>query len=426
MSWEYEVSVDDGGQQRDYINIRTATDVALGEELCVPRHLGSSRSGLRDMLGAAIKALEASPEVTILAGHDDGSGQGSTGDIREGVLTSSSLNSIEMRCSPLHGNGVYAKTSFKQGDVVEISPMLLIQRWEIGRCFIDHRFPAAQVAPPHGTSKVALGLGSVFNHNDTPNLGYRDAKTVGCNAAQTYSQCYYATRDIAQGEELFISYGAAWWKSREHKEIKLGEWRLKHGETLQGRPFYDHPNVAQWCEKVNLAKKQAGTGSSGEELLLNPEVLEVLHNAFMEAEDGNTAPLEAWKMTCDLLQETAQLRGGLDTPLRDTGERAIHRQVMFGHVQNIKWLVRNGADVNASTAPSLDMSPDGTASSSLCPMHVAAIYGRMEALVLLQGAGADINCKRLDGVTPLDFAEDTEQAEAAAWLLLRGGIRGVA
>merc|ERR1712014_3597 len=145
-----------------------------------------------------------------------------------------------------------------------------------------------------------------------------------------------------------------------------------------------------------------------------------------DADDGAIQVLETWKMTCDLLQETANLRGGLDTPLRESGERAFHKAVMFGNVQNIKWLVRNGADVNAATAPSLDMSPDGTASSSLCPMHVAAIYGQMEALAILQGAGADINCKRLDGVTPLDFAEDTEQAEAANWLLLRGGVRGVA
>mmetsp|Transcript_30500 Transcript_30500/g.48907 ORF Transcript_30500/g.48907 Transcript_30500/m.48907 type:complete len:218 (+) Transcript_30500:55-708(+) len=209
--------------------------------------------------------------------------------------------------------------------------------------------------------------------------------------------------------------------SDEVKELVL--WRLRHGETEQGRPFYDKAGFGQWCDLVNVANQ--GTEEGKESAHVSPAGVEEMHRAFVHAEDGDLPALEEWKSMCDALKETARIEGGLDAPLRDSGERALHRQAALGHVQNLSWLVQNGADVNAVTAPSLELSPNGGSSSSLCPVHVAAIYGQIGALAVLREAGADLNCRRPDGVTPLDFAEDTEQPEAAAWLQTRGGIRGL-
>ena len=54
------------------------------------------------------------------------------------------------------------------------------------------------------TQALALGLGSIFNHSNRPNIGYRkdlEQETI----------TYTALRDIGSGEELCISYGPKLW-----------------------------------------------------------------------------------------------------------------------------------------------------------------------------------------------------------------------
>jgi len=51
---------------------------------------------------------------------------------------------------------------------------------------------------------LALGLGSMFNHNRNPNVGWeRDI--------QTESIRYFTLQNIVEGEELCISYGMKLW-----------------------------------------------------------------------------------------------------------------------------------------------------------------------------------------------------------------------
>ena len=51
---------------------------------------------------------------------------------------------------------------------------------------------------------LALGLGSMFNHMRSPNVGWeRDIPTQSIR--------YFAVRDIMEGEELCISYGPKLW-----------------------------------------------------------------------------------------------------------------------------------------------------------------------------------------------------------------------
>eukprot|EP00927_Polykrikos_kofoidii_P045112 TRINITY_DN38990_c0_g1_i1.p1 TRINITY_DN38990_c0_g1~~TRINITY_DN38990_c0_g1_i1.p1 ORF type:complete len:216 (+),score=40.98 TRINITY_DN38990_c0_g1_i1:1-648(+) len=207
----------------------------------------------------------------------------------------------------------------------------------------------------------------------------------------------------------------------------LVQWRLKHGETEQGRPFYDKPSFSQWCSLVNMANERAEEGAAVDErnVKLSPASVEELHRACVFANEGEIGSLATWKAMCDALQETAQLSGCIDAPLRESGERATHVASQHGHVRNLKWLLQNGADANASCAIALGLAADGSASSGLCPAHCAAMYGQVGALVVLHEAGADLNCRRPDGATPLDFAEDTEQIEAAAWLSCRGAVSGL-
>ena len=57
------------------------------------------------------------------------------------------------------------------------------------------------------TAALALGYGSLYNH-----------ASVGNNAkyehASRYTFRFLATKPIAVGEEILVTYGPEWWKSR--------------------------------------------------------------------------------------------------------------------------------------------------------------------------------------------------------------------
>lgn len=211
-------------------------------------------------------------------------------------------------------------------------------------------------------------------------------------------------------------------KNLSNEQLVLVKWRLEHGETPQGRPFYDAPSFAKWCEAANAAKQQSQAGPGPTEF--SPEVVEQMHFAFVNAQEGAQAELEAWKRFCGMLAETEQIKGAINAPLRDTGERATHRAAELGRTNNLKWLLENGADINAPTAPALELAQDGSASLSLTPVHVAAMNGQVAVLEFLKVAGADLNARRPDGATALDFAADAEQSMAASWLANNGAMAG--
>eukprot|EP00435_Cladocopium_sp_Y103_P057743 s25_g20.t1 len=203
------------------------------------------------------------------------------------------------------------------------------------------------------------------------------------------------------------------------EQLKLVKWRLEHGETITGRPFYDDPKFAKqesegrFCTVANEAEKKSQAGEVGKMFgkPLSPEVVEEMHFAFIYAEDGSLDALDAWKRFCDMLRETEKILGAIDAPLRDSGP-------------NLKWLVDNGADINATTAPALQLSPAGDMSLGLTPVLVAAQFGQIKALEILKSAGADLNFARVDGATALDLAIDQEHSETAAWLEQNGVAKG--
>ncbi|CAJ1405193.1 unnamed protein product [Effrenium voratum] len=184
---------------------------------------------------------------------------------------------------------------------------------------------------------------------------------------------------------------------------------------------------ARFCEIANEAEKKSKAGEAGKLFgrLLTPEVVEELHAAFIWAEDGAMDPLDGWKRFCSMLQETEKIRGAIDAPLRDTGERATHRAAETGKLQNLKWLLDNRADINATTAPALELSPAGDVSLGLTPVLVAASFGQTKALELLASLGADLNLARADGATALDLAADKDHAETVSWLEQNGAVRGL-
>jgi len=99
--------------------------------------------------------------------------------------------------SPVHGRGVFASELIKAGEILEECHFFLVPSdVQYPQILHDHFF-----SWPKRTSEnfaVCLGFGSIFNHSDdSPNADWEtDTKKL--------KFIFFATRDIFEGEEIFI------------------------------------------------------------------------------------------------------------------------------------------------------------------------------------------------------------------------------
>ena len=116
---------------------------------------------------------------------------------------------VFLKESKYGGKGVFTNKPIKQGDTVEISPYLLVPINDISETNIlkDYVFQCDDC-----NHLLVLGYGSMYNHQDNPNLRYQ------YNDDQTMFS-YLANRDIECDEELCISYGDQYWTGRETKKV---------------------------------------------------------------------------------------------------------------------------------------------------------------------------------------------------------------
>lgn len=211
LIWQYEESLDGMGQLRRYIVLRAVRHIVESEELCVLRKCGR-RGVLRDMLGTILKVLHSWHGIKLQCMPDFPA----SAIIREGILLYPSARDIEVRCSPLHGNGVFANRAFQKGELVEVAPSLHILNREFeldGLCTTLNDYWAA-VEGHDELSQLDLGFGAIYNHSDGPNLERKKLKTLHCPRAQRLGTGFFATRAIERGEELCHSYGQGYWEVR--------------------------------------------------------------------------------------------------------------------------------------------------------------------------------------------------------------------
>ncbi|KAG6890802.1 hypothetical protein C0995_003235 [Termitomyces sp. Mi166 len=109
-----------------------------------------------------------------------------------------------IRRSDDKGRGVYASRAISAQTLIEISPVLFFSKEEYaehGRFTVldDYTFKWTD-----GRMALALGLGSLFNHSEQPNVSY-------VLDTSTESIRYTTVRDIAPDEELCIFYGHSLW-----------------------------------------------------------------------------------------------------------------------------------------------------------------------------------------------------------------------
>lgn len=102
------------------------------------------------------------------------------------------------------GRGVFARRNFRQGEIVETTPVLLIHcPWDqLSREIQAVVYDWAFLTSTEGTVwALALGPGSLVNHSDKPNLSFE--ADVDLQAL-----VYRALIDIPLGDELTIDYNA--------------------------------------------------------------------------------------------------------------------------------------------------------------------------------------------------------------------------
>ena len=110
------------------------------------------------------------------------------------------LNKIAVKKSSRHGFGVFAEKKIRKGEIVEQCYFILSNGWDDS--LEDYYFAAKR------KYAVFLGYGSIYNHSDEPNADYN------INIKKRIATIK-ADRDIQKGEEILISYGDNWFKSRD-------------------------------------------------------------------------------------------------------------------------------------------------------------------------------------------------------------------
>lgn len=115
--------------------------------------------------------------------------------------------------------------------------------------------------------------------------------------------------------------------------------------------------------------------------------------------------------------------------------------IFFGHGELARWLIEQGADVNAAAANAMRVAPVHAAAAACdretmrmllergadpnarqqmhyTPLHGAASRGDIEMAKLLLAHGADRDAKASDGMTPADVARKYAHPEFAEWIAL--------
>lgn len=119
--------------------------------------------------------------------------------------TQHSTSKVAFGKTPDKGIGVYAKTSLRNGEVVEIAPLLLVDSDAMAVDNLnDYIFTVNKEKDIYA---IALGYGSLYNHDEKPNADWHiDIENEQLRIV--------AIEDIQEGQEVTVSYGKSYWETR--------------------------------------------------------------------------------------------------------------------------------------------------------------------------------------------------------------------
>lgn len=120
---------------------------------------------------------------------------------------------IEIKPSPVHRYGVFAKKDIYPNEVVEECPIIIFDKLTQ-----DYQEAVAtRRAFNYGGDccVIALGYGSMYNHSEDPN-----AKPKADQENNILN--FIATKHIPAGTEIFINYGSGYWNAYSDKKSMFG------------------------------------------------------------------------------------------------------------------------------------------------------------------------------------------------------------
>ena len=105
---------------------------------------------------------------------------------------------IKIKKTKKLGRGLFATESIPAKTVIEKSPLIVIPAIESVK-FEDSTLGSYVYEFKDGLG-IALGYGSLFNHNDNPNVAWKVLEKEKCIL-------FWAIKDIPPDQQLFIDYG---------------------------------------------------------------------------------------------------------------------------------------------------------------------------------------------------------------------------
>ena len=114
------------------------------------------------------------------------------------------------------GWAVFAARDFKTDEIVELTPFFIpLFKHETQHSALDH-YVFGFTRDGTILNTVLLGNGAFYNHHEQPNLKYIQVIKPGDDDDIPHMVGFRATRDIAAGEQLYISYGSTeeWFEKR--------------------------------------------------------------------------------------------------------------------------------------------------------------------------------------------------------------------
>jgi SET domain-containing protein len=106
---------------------------------------------------------------------------------------------LEVRKTKREGRGVFALKKIKKGTVIHRAEFLKVNDDDIDHC---HDIAIYAFTYTKKYSAICLGIGSLINHRLEPNAEVSFVKYKNHEMME-----FETIRDIAKGEQVFISYG---------------------------------------------------------------------------------------------------------------------------------------------------------------------------------------------------------------------------
>ncbi len=108
---------------------------------------------------------------------------------------------VDVRASSKGGRGVFSNRTYKKGDTIELCPGIINKYDDLVGKIKDYVFKYDD-----NNSFIAFGYCSMYNHSDDPNAIWKVLNESELKIS--------ALKDINVGDEIFISYGENYWKTR--------------------------------------------------------------------------------------------------------------------------------------------------------------------------------------------------------------------